>query len=59
MHLSENDQPFSRLWESYKLLGFKGGSLIVTNYRDMPDDMLAHLRPRCPECGHVGKVKFG
>lgn len=49
--LSENDQPYSSLWESYSLEGFDGKRLTITNYKDMPDDMLAYLAPICPECG--------
>jgi hypothetical protein len=56
--LRENDQPFSGLWESYSLDGFAGKSIIVTNYQDMPKDMLATLNPTCPQCGQTGKVKY-
>src|SRR5438034_3371809 len=38
---SENDQPFSSLWEEYSLEGFKGESLTVTNFRDRPKDLLS------------------
>jgi hypothetical protein len=54
---AENDQPYSSLWESYSLEGFKGGGITVTNYKDMPKDMLAALNPTCPKCGQTGKVK--
>lgn len=51
LKLRENDQPFSGLHEAYSLEGFKGGSLLITSYKDMPDDLLAALAPVCPECG--------
>lgn len=55
---SENDQPYSKPWESYGLSGFDGGGLTITNRRDAPKDILAHLAPRCPKCGHTGKVRY-
>jgi hypothetical protein len=54
----ENDQPFSSLWESYSLEGFDGGELTITSYKDMPNDLLEALHPRCPQCGQAGKVKY-
>jgi hypothetical protein len=54
----ENDAPFSSLWESYSLEGFEGGKFTVTNYKDMPKDILAALNPECPKCGQIGKVKY-
>jgi hypothetical protein len=58
LELSENDQPFSGLWEQYGLEGFSGSSLTITSYADMPKDVLAALNPTCPRCGQVGKVKY-
>ena len=58
LHCSENDQPYSSLWEAYRLEGFDGGSLTVTSARDMPADLLATLKPKCPQCGETGKVKY-
>lgn len=55
--LSENDAPFSGLWEHYWLEGFSGGSRIITSYADMPKDLLGALKPHCPKCGQIGKVK--
>jgi hypothetical protein len=59
-HLSckETDQPYGGLWESYRLEGFEGRGLVITNYKDMPKDLLAHLNPKCPACGQTGKVKY-
>jgi hypothetical protein len=58
LKLTENDQPYSGLWEAYSLEGFDGGNLTISNSEDMPKDMLAHLKPTCPECGRSGKVKY-
>ena len=55
---SENDQPYSDMWESYSLEGFKGNGLNVTGNRDRPKDLLTAMKPICPECGQVGKVKY-
>jgi hypothetical protein len=55
---SENDQPYSSLWEDYSLSGFDGGELTVTSYADKPKDILAHLKPICPECHQAGKVSY-
>lgn len=59
LKLSENDQPYSALWESYSLEGFSGTSLTITSYREKPKDLLAALQPSCPQCGQTGKVKYG
>ena len=55
---SENDQPYSSLWESYSLEGFSGNGFTITNHKDMPKDLLAALAPTCPQCGKTGKVKY-
>ena len=46
--------------EKYTLEGFDGGDLdlVVTSAKDLPDDLLASLKPRCPECGRIGEVKY-
>lgn len=58
LKLRENDQPYSSLWEAYSLENFDGGSLTITNFKQMPKDILTHLGPRCPECGGTGKVTY-
>lgn len=58
LKLRENDQPFSSLWESYTLEGFQGGSITITNNKDVPQNLLAHLNPKCPKCGETGKVRY-
>lgn len=42
--LSENDQPFSKNWESFEAFGF-----------DLPAP-LAEIK--CPSCGEAGKVRY-
>jgi hypothetical protein len=56
--LSENDQPYSSLWEHYTLDGFEGEALTVTNYAKMPKDLLVAMKAKCPACGQTGKVKY-
>jgi hypothetical protein len=55
---SENDSPFSRLWECYSLDGFTGRDLTITDYSDIPPDILTYMTPTCPKCGAEGKVAF-
>ena len=42
---SENDQPYSEMWESYSFEGFNGSGLDITDYRNRPKDLLAALKP--------------
>lgn len=58
VRLSENDYPFSSLWEEYSLKGFAGNSITITNYSDMPDNILEALNPKCPKCGAAGMVSY-
>ena len=44
---SENDQPFSKEWNAYRLEGFSGGG----EYGWDETKML------CPQCSQTGKVK--
>lgn len=44
--LSENDQPYSKMWESNRLEGFNGGGPQQDNVAMMT----------CPNCGRTGKV---
>lgn len=55
---SENDQPYSDMWESYSLEGFNGDGLTVTDHRNRPKDILAAMKPACPKCGRTGRVKY-
>jgi hypothetical protein len=54
---SENDQPYSSMWESYSLEGFMGGTLTITSENERPASIVAALHPTCPKCGRAGKVK--
>lgn len=54
----ENDQPFSGLWEEYSLSGFDGDDLTISSATDLPESILAALKPTCPKCGQTGKVKY-
>jgi hypothetical protein len=45
---SENDQPYSKLWDSYSLEGFSGGG------KDK-DDL---SKMTCQKCGETGKVRY-
>jgi hypothetical protein len=58
LHLKENDQPFSGLWEDYRLEGFSGKNITITSYADQPKSILAAMEPKCPKCGQVGKVTY-
>lgn len=54
----ENDAPFTSLWEEYSLEGFDGGTVTITGFGDRPADMLAALRPKCPNCNQINKVRY-
>lgn len=54
---SENDQPYSKAWEKYSISGFSGESFSVEGFIDL-DKALETLKPQCPECGMVSKVKY-
>lgn len=49
--LSENDQPYSSLWEGYSLDGFDGEKLVITSYADIPANKLEAMKATCPKCG--------
>jgi hypothetical protein len=56
--ISESDQPDTPFWEKYSLDGFSGETITIMSYRDTPPDILAALRPTCPQCGETGKVQY-
>ena len=46
--LSENDQPYSKMWERNELEGFSGGGE-------------KHMDPKqmyCPSCKQTGKIRY-
>jgi hypothetical protein len=45
---SEDNQPYSAVWNSYSLEGYSGGG-------PNPDDLTTIF---CPKCGHTGKVRY-
>ena len=48
--MSENDQPYSKMWESYSLENLNGGSYSVEGFAEWPG-VFAALKPTCPKCG--------
>lgn len=54
----ENDQPYSKSWESYSLEGFDGDSAHIEGFCRDYDKLLASLNPKCPECGQIGRVRY-
>jgi len=55
LNWSENDSPFSKQWERYRVSGFDGGEYETT--LSSFEDALAYIKPKCPKCGAVGKVR--
>ena len=54
--MAENDQPYSKIWESYTLEGFNGGSLRVEGL-DEAGNLFEALKPSCPKCSST-RIKF-
>lgn len=54
--MSENDQPYSTMWERYTLENFHGGSVRVEGL-DEVDDLIETLKPMCPFCCST-KISF-
>lgn len=51
IRMSENDQPYSDPWESYKLENLNGSSgYNVAGFADW-DAVFEELKPTCPKCG--------
>lgn len=55
LNWSENDQPFSRQWESYSISGFEGEGFYIEGFVT-DTEALKRINPKCPECGAAGKV---
>ncbi len=55
LHWKENDQPFSKQWESYKIEGFEGENLYIEGFMTT-STALEKINPKCPSCGEVGRV---
>lgn len=60
LRLSENDAPFSSMWEDYTLDGFSGEGVTFTSWPQVQaaGPILKHLNPLCPQCGERGRVRF-
>ncbi len=56
VHWSENDAPFSKQWESYYLIDFDGDTFQTDGFATV-QEALTKMKPKCPKCGQVGKVK--
>lgn len=50
--MSENDQPYSMMWESYSLENINGGSYRIGGVAKLPE-VFAALKPTCPQCGNA------
>lgn len=53
----ENESPFSREWQTYKINGFEGESLFIRDAITL-DDALVRMNPKCPECDVVNKISY-
>ena len=51
--MSENDQPYSKPWESYSLEGLDGGSSFHVEGSADWNTVFAELQPVCPKCGKI------
>jgi hypothetical protein len=47
---SENDQPYSEMWESWSLVDLKGGNFDDKKVRE-PKDVFKETSISCPDCG--------
>jgi len=50
IHMSENDQPYSKEWKQYRLEGLNGSGFIV-NGTENSEQLFAGVNLSCPECG--------
>lgn len=48
--MSENDQPYSKPYESYSLENLKGGSYRVEGFAEWKA-VFSSIKPTCPKCG--------
>ena len=52
--MSENDQPYSANWESYKLVNLDGADeFSVSNRSATWEEVFLKLQPTCPDCATV------
>lgn len=55
--MSENDQPFSKPWESYSLEDLKGNSECSVEGFMNWETVFEKLQPVCPKCGKKLSIK--
>ncbi len=48
--MSENDQPYSKCWESYSLDNLNGSDYSVEGFAEW-STVFAEMKPTCPKCG--------
>jgi hypothetical protein len=58
LHCKENDAPYSTMYEDYSLQGFDAEEISVTVDTKRPPHLLAAMKPKCLECGQIGKVTY-
>jgi hypothetical protein len=55
----ESDTPYGKPWEQYSLVDFEGEEQHFEGFCSDFAALLRPLRPKCPECGAVGRVRLG
>ena len=50
--MSENDQPFSKQYESYTLENLNGNSFRIDGFAEW-DRVFLEMKPQCPKCGSL------
>lgn len=50
LKMTENDQPYSKMYERYSLEGFNGGTYSVDGYTSL-QVAIEQIKPVCPNCG--------
>lgn len=58
LHCKENDAPFTKGYEEYRMSGFGAESAYFDGYCSDLQKLLVDMKPVCPQCGAVGKVSF-
>lgn len=48
--MSENDQPYSKSYESYSLVDLNGSEFSIEGFAEWPK-VFAEMKPKCPKCG--------
>jgi hypothetical protein len=53
IHMSENDQPYSKPWERYRLEDVQGDSGYYVDGCATWEQVFEKLKPACPKCSRV------